>query len=162
MVVADNKELLRHYIDDVMNRRNLAAIDEFLAPDQVDHSLPRSLPPNTTGTKRAIELFLKAFPDLHVTIDEVVAEGDRVVARFTSHGTRRLIASLPSTGRQMTATSYLSARIAGGKIVEQWGLDDQLGVLRQLGVVQVMFGFTFLVGLGVGIGIMALVRRVWA
>jgi predicted ester cyclase len=100
-------------------------------------------------------------PDLHVTIDEMVAEGDRVALRFTSQGTQQgAFGGLPPRGRQVTISSYLIARIADWKIVEQWGLVDQLGTLRQVGVIPALFGLVFLAGLGAGMGLTVLLRRV--
>lgn len=148
-----NKALMRRYYEEVFNQRNLGALDDFLAPNQVDHTLPPNLPPTTAGSKQATAMFLTAFPDLHVTIDDMIAEGDQIAIRFTSHGTQRgSFGGMPPTGRQVTIPSYLIARIADGKIVEQWGLDDQLGMLRQLGVIQALFSIVFLAGLGVGVG----------
>ena len=160
MVIQDNKALVHRFIEEVFNRKNLAAIDEFLAPDQVDHTLPPNLPPTTEGSKQAIAMYLKAFPDVEITIDEMIAEGDRVVVRFTSRGTQRgAFGPLPPTGRRVTISSYLTARIANGKIVEEWGLDDQFGMLMQLGLIPVAFGIVLLAGLGTGAGLTALVRR---
>ena len=161
MVIQDNKELVRRYVEEVFNRRNLAAIDEFVAADEIDHTLPPGMPPNATGTKRAIEVFLKAFPDLHVTIDDIVVEGDKVAVRFTSRGTQRgAFAGIPPTGRPVAIQSYQIGRVANGKFVEVWGVDDQIGMLRQLGVIPALFGLAFVAGLGAGVGLMALVRRV--
>lgn len=160
MIAEDNKVLTRRFYDEVFNQKNLAAIDEFLAPDQVDHTLPPNLPANTTGTKQAIGWFLRAFPDLHITIDDLIADGDKVAVRFTSRGTQRgRFWGLPPTGRSVTISSYLIARIAHGKIVEQWGLDDQLGMLGQLGVIPALLGVVFLAGLGAGVGLTLLVHR---
>ena len=161
MVIQDNKELVRQFAEEVFNRRNVAAIDDFVAPDEVDHTLPPSLPSNIAGTKRATEMFLKAFPDLHVTIDDIVAEGDKVAVRFTSRGTQRApFAGVPPTGRPVAIQSYQIARIANGKFVEVWGVDDQLGMLRQLGVIPALFGLVFVAGLGAGAGALALARRI--
>lgn len=160
VVIADNKDLVRAFTEEVFNRRNVAAIDEFVAANQVDHTLPPNLPANTTGTKQAIDMYLKAFPDVHITIDDIVAEGDKVAVRFTSHGTQRgRFVGLPPTRRQVTVKSYLIARIKDGKIVEQWGLDDQLGMLQQLGVIPAIFGAVFLAGVGAGMGLMAILGR---
>lgn len=159
MVAEDNKALVRRFAEDVFNKRNLAAIDDIVAPDQIDHTLPPNMPATTVGTKQAIDMYLKAFPDLHITIDDMIAEGDKVAVRFTSRGIQRgTFAGLPPTGRRMTVSSFLIARIADGKIVEQWGLDDQLGMLRQLGIIPAMFGAVLLVGFGAGMALLALVR----
>jgi steroid delta-isomerase-like uncharacterized protein len=161
MSTEDNKALMRRFLEEVFNKRNLAAIDEFIAPDHVDHTLPAFLPTTPEGTKRAIGMYLKAFPDLHLTVEDMIAEGDKVVTRFTSHGTqKRAFMGIPPTGKQVTVSSIVIARIAGGKIVEQWGLDDQMGMLQQLGMIPALFGGVFLAGLAAGMGLLALLRKV--
>ncbi len=156
-----NKDLVQRFIEEVFNDKNQAVIDEFLAPNLVDHTLPPSLPPTIEGTRRAITMYLKAFPDLRITIDDLVAEGDRVVIRFTSRGAqRRAFGGIPPLRGRMRITSYLIARIAGGKIVEMWGLDDQLAMLQQLGVLPALLGAVFIAGLGAGVGLTVLLRKV--
>lgn len=160
MIAQDNKALVHHFVEEVFNQRNLAVIDEFLAPHLVDHTLPPNLPQNIEGAKQGIRMFLKAFPDLQITIDEMIAEGDRVVIRYTSRGTQRgPFLVIPPLGREVAVSSYLTARIADGKIVEMWGLDDQLGTLQQLGVIPAVFGIVLLVGFGAGMGLTALLRK---
>lgn len=162
MDTEDNKTLVRRFIEEVFNNRNLAAIDEFLATNLIDHTLPPNLPPTIEGTKQAIGMYLKAFPDLHITIDDLVAEGDRALVRYTSRGVQRgAFAGIPSLGRRMEVSSYLTARIADGRIVEQWGLDDQLAMLQQLGMIPALLGSVFLAGLGAGMGLIVLLRKVW-
>lgn len=162
MITQSNEALVRGYIEEVFNNRNLAAIDDFLAPNEVDHTLPPGMPPDRTGTIQGISMFLKAFPDLRITIDEMIAEGDKVVIRYTSRGTQRgQFLVIPPTGRELAVSSYLTARIADGKIVEFWGLDDQLGMLQQMGVIPAVFGLVFLVGLGAGVGLTVLLRRLF-
>ena len=106
-------------------------------------------------------MFLKAFPDLHLTVEDMIAEGDKVVTRFTSRGTQTgAFMGIPPTGKQVTVSSIVIARIADGKIVEEWGLDDQMGMLQQLGVIPVLFGFVLLAGLAIGVGLIVLLRKV--
>ncbi|HKT37412.1 MAG TPA: ester cyclase [Ktedonobacterales bacterium] len=163
MVIEDNKALVRRFINEVFNERNQAAIAEFLAPNEVDHTLPPGLPPDRSGTEQGISMFLKAFPDLRITIDEMIADEDKVVIRYTSHGSQRgPFWVIPPLGREITVSSYLTCRISNGKIVEMWGLDDQLGTLQQLGVIPMLFGFTFLAGLGAGLGLGILLRKLFA
>ncbi len=160
MSTEDNKVLMRRFLEEVFNKKNLAAIDEFIAPNQVDHTLPPFLPTTPEGTKRAIGMFLTAFPDVHLTVEDMVAEGDKVVTRYTSRGTQKGgFMGIPPTGKQMTVSSIIIARIADGKIVEEWGLDDQMGMLQQLGIIPTLFGLVFLAGLGVGIGLIVLLRK---
>lgn len=159
MIAEDNKALVRRYVEEVFNQRHLAAVETFIAAEDVDHTLPPNLPTNLAGTKTAIALFLRAIPDLRISIEDVVAEGDRVAIRYTSRGTQRgPFGPLPATGRRVMISSYLIARIADGKIVEMWGLDDQLGLLQQLGVLPALVAIIFLAGIGVGAGLAALLR----
>jgi len=139
MSTEDNKALIRRFYEEVFNKKNLAAIDDFFAPDHVDHTLPPGLPVGPEGTKQAIAMTLTAFPDLHLTIEDMIAEGDKVVTWFTTHGTQRgALGDIPPTGKQVTVSTIEITRIAGGKIVEDSGLDDRLGMLQQLGLVPAM------------------------
>jgi predicted ester cyclase len=82
---------------------------------------------------------LAGFPDLRITIEDMIAEGDKVVTRFTTHGTQQeAFGSIPPTGKQVAVSTIEITRIADGKIAEDWGLDDRLGMLQQLGLVPAM------------------------
>ncbi len=161
MSTEGNKTLMHRFLEEVFNKKNLSALDEFIAPNQVDHTLPAFLPTTPEGTKRAIGMYLKAFPDLHLTVEDMFAEGDKVVTRFTSRGTQKgAFVGMPPTGKQMTVSTIVIARIAEGKIVEQWGLDDQMGMLQQLGVIPALFGLVLLAGFAAGMGLLVLLRKV--
>jgi steroid delta-isomerase-like uncharacterized protein len=139
MSTEENKALIRRFYEEVFNKRNLDALDDFYAPDHVDHTLPPSLPTSPEGTKQAIATMFVGFPDLHVTIEDMIAEGDKVVTRFTSHGTQQgTLGGIPPMGKQVAVQTIEITRIADGKIVEDWGLDDRLGMLQQLGLVPAM------------------------
>jgi steroid delta-isomerase-like uncharacterized protein len=160
MSTKDNKALIRRFNEEVFNKRNLAAVDEFITPDQVDHSLPPGLPRTREGTRQAIGMTLTAFPDLNLKVEEMIAEGDKVVTKYTTCGTQRgAFGSLPPTGKRVAVSGIVIARIEDGKIAEQWGLDDRLAMLQQLGVIPVMFGFVFLAGLAAGMGLIVLLRK---
>jgi predicted ester cyclase len=139
MSVEEYKTFIRRFYEEVFNKRNLATIDDFIAPDHVDHTLPAGFPVGPEGTKQAIGMTLSGFPDLHITIEDMIAEGDKVVIRFTTHGTQQgALGSIPPTGKQVAVSTIEITRMAGGKIVEDWGLDDRLGMLQQLGLVPAM------------------------
>lgn len=136
MSTEDNKNLIHRFYEEVFNKKNVAALDAFYAPDHVDHTLPPGMPTSPEGTKQAIIMTLVALPDLHVTIEDMIAEGDKVVTRFTTHGTQQgVFGSIPPTGKRVAITTIEITRVADGKIVEDWGLDDRLGMLQQLGLV---------------------------
>jgi steroid delta-isomerase-like uncharacterized protein len=139
MSTEENKTLIRRFYEEVFNKRNLAALDDFYAPDHIDHTLPPGLPVGPEGTRQAIAMTLAGFPDLHVKIEDMIAEGDKVVTWFTTHGTQQgVLGSIPPTGKQVAVSTIEITRIADGKIVEDWGIDDRLGMLQQLGLVPAM------------------------
>ena len=139
MSTEENKALICRFYEEVFNQRNLAALDDFYAPDHIDHTLPPGLPVSPEGTKQAIATMLEGFPDLRISIEDMVAEGDKVVTRFTTHGTQQgKLGAIPPTSKQVAVPTIEITRIADGKIVEDWGLDDRLGMLQQLGLVPAM------------------------
>jgi predicted ester cyclase len=139
MSTEDNKALIPRFYEEVFNQRNLAALDDFYVPDHIDRTLPPGLPVGPEGTRQAISVMLSGFPDLHITIGDMIAEGDKVVTRFTTHGTQQgVLGGIPPTGRQVAVSTIEITRIADGKIAEDWGLDDRLGMLQQLGLAPAM------------------------
>ena len=131
----ENKTIARRFNDEVWDRGDEAALDELFADDVVDHGAIPGQPPGREGHKPQLTLFRSAFPDLHVTIEDQIAEGDRVVARETWRGTYRGgFQGIPSTGQQVAFTVIDIVRIADGKLVEQWATIDNLSLLQQLGV----------------------------
>jgi steroid delta-isomerase-like uncharacterized protein len=136
MSTATNKAIVRRYYEEVYNRKNLGVIDELIADDYTAY-LPGGIEPlrGRAGRKQANMLHLGAFPDLRLTIEDEIAEGDKVVQRLTIHGTHQgEFMGTPATGKQVRCTGIHISRLAGGKIVEQWGEFDGLGILQQLGV----------------------------
>jgi steroid delta-isomerase-like uncharacterized protein len=139
MPTEENKALIRCFYEEVFNKRNLAALDDFYAPDHIDHSLPPGFPVGPEGTKQAISTMLEGFPDLRITIEDMIAEDDKVVIKFTTHGTQQgTLGGIPPTGKQVAVSTIEITRVEGDKIVEDWGLDDRLGMLQQLGLVPAM------------------------
>ena len=137
MGTPENKFSARRFLDEVVNRGNLAVIDELAGPNFVDRSAPPGVPPTTEGAKAFWTMFRAAFPDLHYTVEDEVAEGDRVVTRVTGHGTMRGdFQGMPASGKEATWSEIHIVRFAEGKAVEHWGVVDQLGMLAQLGFAQ--------------------------
>ena len=123
-------------MEEVFNKKNTAAIEDFVDPNGIDHALPPGLPAGIEGTKQFIIMYLTAFPDLHFTVEDMIAEGDKVVARLTTRGTQLgTFMGIPPTGKQATVTAIDINRIEGGKSVEHWLNMDTLGLLQQLGVI---------------------------
>jgi steroid delta-isomerase-like uncharacterized protein len=135
MSTEENKIRVRRLYEEVFNQKNPVAIDDYFAPDVIDHSLPPGVPGEIEGVKLTISLFLAAFPDLHITVEDLIAEGDKVVARWTLHGTHEGASlGMPPTGKQVTMPGISVVRLEGGKSAEQWVIHDQLGMLQQLGL----------------------------
>ena len=138
MSTESNKAIARRFLEEVFGQGKLAVADEIVAPDHVDHgpgALP-GMPPGPEGSKMLVMGYRNAFPDIHFKIDEQIAEGDKVVTRWTGHGTHKgELAGIPATGKSATVTGMGVDRIVNGKIVESWGIFDQFGMLQQFGVI---------------------------
>ena len=136
MSTEENKAIvLRHYEE--LNKGNVDIVDELYAPDFVGYIT--GLPEPVRGRqaqKSLVAAFFTAFPNLHETAEELIAEGDKVVIRESYRGTHKGdFLGIPPTGKQVAFTSIDIYRIADGKIVEVWSQIDLLSVLQQLGVV---------------------------
>ena len=129
-----NKALIRRYRD-IHNRDHLDALDEIVAKDLVSHNGLPGLPPGLEGGKMAHQFFQQAF-ETTVTTDDLVAEGDKVVERFTAHIKHvGPFMGFPATGKSCTTTGMSIFRIANDQIVEHWGENDALGLMQQLGMI---------------------------
>jgi steroid delta-isomerase-like uncharacterized protein len=130
-----NKQLVRRVFEEVYNQGNLDVVEDLASRDFVAHS-PTEDVYGTDGVKQFVTDLRTAFPDLHTTIEDLIAEGDRVVARFTATGTHTgPYKGIPPTGKQGKITGIDIERIVDGKSVECWTNTDDLGMLQQLGVV---------------------------
>ena len=134
---AETKAVARRLLEEVFNAGNLDLVDELVAPEFVNHdaALPEPIV-GIEGTKASISGYREAFPDLHIKIEEQIAEGEYVSTRWSARGTHEgdLIGIAP-TGKQATVTGITIDRVADGRLVESWTNWDTLGMLQQLGVV---------------------------
>lgn len=132
-----NKDVIRRLVDEVWANRNLAAADELVAAGYVGHDPTLGEPAHgPQGFKDAAAVYQTAFPDASIAIEELVAEGDRVVARWTGRGTHQgELMGIAPTGKQITVSGITVSRLEGGKVVEEWTVYDALGMLMQLGAV---------------------------
>lgn len=132
-----NKELVRRVMDNV-NRGNLEALREALAPDYVRHSQATTMAPEIRGRDQMMEFFeatFSAFPDWHERIELMVAEGDKVAYITTGTGTHEgAFGDVPATGKRVEITNFIVQRIEDGKIVETWTGWDNLAFLKQIGL----------------------------
>jgi steroid delta-isomerase-like uncharacterized protein len=131
-----NKDVVARFYEQLWNRGNLDAADELVATDYVRHDLrPGEAPPGPNGQKAVAATFRAAFPDVHLELEALVAEGDLVAARWTMTGTHTgAWGDVSPTGRSVRFCGVNFFRIADGKIAEIWNLRDDLGLREQLGV----------------------------
>lgn len=128
-----NKVLVRETFDEIWNEGELTVIDESFASDYVGHSTKEIHGPE--GAKQFVTMLLNAFPDYHYTVEDEIAEADRVVHRWTARGTHQgTFQGIPPTGKEIILTGTSIYRVAEGKLVEGWTTADLLGLLQQLGV----------------------------
>ncbi len=131
----ENKAVVRRAFEEVANNGDMTTVDEIIAPEFVRHDLaggPETHGPD--GVKRLIAGLRAGFPDLQTTIEDIFADGEKVVVRFTAHGTHSgPFMGIAATGREATWNGVNVYRVSGGRIRETWQLADGLGLLRQLG-----------------------------
>jgi predicted ester cyclase len=130
----ENKRVFRCMIEEGFNKGNLAALDELFSPEFIEHQ-DGFVPPNIEGVKGAIVSLRTPFPDLKLTIEEIIASGDKTWARITARGTHQA----PFMGRPPTAKSFAITvidicRFEASQIAEHWGVADRLGLMGQLGL----------------------------
>jgi predicted ester cyclase len=123
MSVEENKALVRREQDELWNQTgNLEAAEELFAPEQAE------------AAKQEASDFRRGFPDVVSTIEDLVAEGDRVAARWSARATHQgEYVGVPPTGKEVEFTGISVYRIEGGRIAESWTVEDDLGLMRQIG-----------------------------
>lgn len=130
----DNKELVRRLLEDAIGGGDRAALGDVLAEEFRWHGAGAEDVEGAQAFADLLAPFAAAFPDMTVTVHELVAEGDRVVARFTTAGTHRgEVMGVPATGRRVAWDGTNVYRIAGGRVAEEWSCEDNLTLLRTIG-----------------------------
>ena len=135
MGTAANKAIVRRFIEEVFNEGNLAAIAEVVDSGYIMHG-PGPAVSGQQGMQEFVTTYRTALPDYHCTIEDQVAEGDKVVTRWTVRGTQRgELDGIPPTGKPVTLAGIVIDRIANGRMAETWEQADVLGMLQQLGAI---------------------------
>ncbi len=125
----ENKTQFRRTYNDLLNRGDLSIADELVAPEFLNHEAPPGSNRGPDSMRQLAMMLRTAFPDLHFTIDEVIAEGDIVAGRLTMRGTQQgPLMGMPPTGRTMQQTQMHFVRFRDGKAIEHWGLRDDAGL----------------------------------
>ena len=131
---AENKAVFQQFVDG-MNNKDIDKIEQIMPPDFVDHDQPPGQKPGPQGRRETMQMFFDSFPDLKVSINQIVAEGDLVSAAMTTEGTQTgVFMGIPASDKKISITEMHMVRVADGKVVEHWGVTDAMGMMQQLGV----------------------------
>jgi len=132
-----NKDFLQAYNEDFWNKQNLAAFEKYYTADFIMHQADGDL--NSEQYKGLCQAYFTAFPDLHITTDDLIAEGDKVVKVWTANCTNKgEFMGIPATGKRIVVKGIEVFRIVDEKITEIWASMDTLGMMQQLGVIPPM------------------------
>ena len=136
MSAGENSTLVRRFIDEIFNKGNLEMVEEILTPDYKHHDpTTNQFGSGIEGFKQMINMYRQAF-NLQIVLEDQIASEDKVVDRWTGHGTHRgEFMGIAPTGKNITAAGISIHRIAGGKIAETWNNYDALGIFQQLGII---------------------------
>ncbi len=136
MSIEENKSLVRRYVEQVLNQGNLNVLDEFLSPNYKRYLSPIAAPLGPELQRQRLAGLRAAFPDVHLAIDDITAEGERLTVCMTLRGTHRgTFQGIAPTGKPVMVFAFDIVRIENGKFVEHWGGPDTMNLLQQLGAV---------------------------
>jgi len=134
MSTETNKAIVHRYLVQVWNEQRRDLFEEFFTENVIHHGIRAG--PGLKGMKEGYDTVLNAFPDIQLIIDDAIAEGDKVVARWRSLGTHQgALHGIPGSGKQVTQSGVSIYRLANAQIVELWFLTDNISLMRQLGVI---------------------------
>jgi len=132
----ENKALIRRLFEEGLNQNNPGVFDELLAPDFVIYGAPGEMQRGIEGFRQLVAMFRTGFPDAHVTFEEELADGDKVIHRGYFTGTHQGdFQGIPPTGKQIKVKTIDIWRVVNGKMVENWVQMDMLGLMQQIGAV---------------------------
>lgn len=131
----ETKATVRHLFE-VANQKDPDAYLEVLHEDFLNHSAPPGMANDREGYRQIYGMYVSAFPDFEITVEDIVAEGDKAMTRWTARGTHQgELMGVPPTGKEVEMTGLTFNRVADGKIVEQRENADMMGLLQQLGAI---------------------------
>jgi predicted ester cyclase len=136
MSAQENKAIVRRLYEEAISQNKPEVFDEIMSADIIDHAPFPEQAPGLEGFKGVFAMMLSAFPDYQSTVEDQIAEGDKVVTRFSSQGTHQgEFLGIAPTGNRVRVTGIDIDRVEQGKIVEHWSEADLLGMMQQLGVI---------------------------
>ncbi len=130
-----NKAIVRRYLEEVWGKGNVNVLNELADPNIADYNPLPNQAPGIEGQRQAVSMFHSAFKDLHLNVEYLIADGDKVVDHWTLSGKHTGdFLGMPATGKSFTITGTDISRLSNGKIVEVWHVEDTVGMMQQLGV----------------------------
>jgi predicted ester cyclase len=133
-MIDDNLELVRNMEEDLFNRRDITAVDRYVSPAYTLRTAEEGAPSGREAIKAYIAAYLDGFPDLHISIDQLLAIGEKVVGVFTFTGTHNgHLFGVGPTGRTISVRQIAIYRLESGQVVDEWEISDQLGLMQQIG-----------------------------
>jgi steroid delta-isomerase-like uncharacterized protein len=136
MSTEENKAIVRRWFEEVINQQRVDRAGELVTQDYVDHGALPGQAPGLEGAKQKWAMYIAAVPDLHGTVEDMLAEGDEVAARWTAEGTHQgELLGVPATGKRFRFSGISICRLAEGKMAEQFEQWDRLDLMQQLGVI---------------------------
>ena len=136
MTPEDNKAFISRFVEEILNNKNLEAIAEFVVEDFIELDPLPGQQQGREGLKQVIGMMVTAFPDMHWSIHEQIAEGEKVVSRFTWNGTHQgEFFGVPATGKSVAVKGVVIDRVVAGKLQDSRILMDTMGMMQQLGVI---------------------------
>ena len=136
MTLEENKAKFRLVYEEILNKGNIALFDELCAPNFVKHALQPGTDYGIEGSKQSVVMLRTAFPDIIYTVEDLIAEGDKVVARWTAQGTHTgEFMGIPPTNKPVRFSGIEIIRVVDGQAVEEWEELDRLGLMTQLGAI---------------------------
>ena len=134
MVTDQNKAVYLRFIQEVFNEGRLDRLDQLLAPAYQIRDAPPGTPPGAEGVRQVVSMFRAAFPDLRITIEDQIAEGDKVCSRSTMRGTHKGVTfAIPATHKTIMMSGLTMVTIVDNRLVESWVKNDVMGLMAQLG-----------------------------
>src|SRR5262249_38387439 len=132
-----NKYVVKRVFEELWNEANLSVADQFFAPNYIHHDpATQDFGRGPESERKRLNLYRSAFPDLRLTIENIISEGETVMARWSCHATHRgELNGIPATGKRIDITGVTVCRLTGGKVAEAWVQWDALGMMRQLGAI---------------------------
>jgi steroid delta-isomerase-like uncharacterized protein len=136
MGAAANKAKFQQFIDDIIVGDKIDKLGDYLTDDYIDHSQPPGIPPGIEGFKQMIGMYKRAFPDIKVKVDDIIAEDDKIVMRGTSSGTHKSdLMGIPASGKSVNFAEIHIMRVVDGKFAEHWGIEDNMTLMQQIGAI---------------------------